>query len=927
MGSRRRRDIPRDELFDATWPRTIVVVLPCLSITMYREERDAEADVKPDVTMAGRHDGRKPPIVTANVRRGLRVWLAVAALALVLIRPLAATLLALVAQVPTPEAHFGFQMGADRQLAGADAIDRYVALAAAATDRVKAIDIGATTEGHRTIAAIVSAPENIRNLDAIRAANQRLADPRTLAPEEARRLAASHKVVVAIGASIHASEVGGSLAAIELLYWLASATDPRTLDILENVVVIVIPSLNPDGLRTVVDWYDSTRNTSFEGVEIPRLYHKYAGHELNRDAFMMNLVESRNLARFFYTGWHPQIFLSMHQMAPDGPRMFVPPMSDPVDPNYDPVIWREAALLGGAMALELQQDGRAGVISNALYDYYWPGYEDSAPLGHNTVCLLTEVARVRYATPMTIAAGDLHLPGGLATGTPGVAFPNPWPGGQWSLRDIVEYDLTAARGMLSAAALYRERLVRNFYEMGARAIETGARGGPFAFLIPPDQYDPSAAAKLEELLLQGGIEIHRAVAAFDAGGASYPAGTDVILLAQPYRAYVKTLLERQNFPGRRLPDTSTTERPYDVAGWTLPAQMGVDVRTIDRPFEAPVMSRVTAVTMEAGRVWGERKPAYYVIDARGSGAAITVNRLIAAGLSITWTSEPVAIDGFTYAAGSLVVPGSKTAAAVVERIVSASGLRATGVKRTPGGAAMSIGAARIGVYKAWFDNADEGWTRWVLDRFEFRYSPLVDADVRAGDLRRRFDAIVLPSAEPDQMMSGNAAGAMPPEFTGGLGVAGIAALRAFVESGGTLVCLDQACALAIAQFQLPIRDVVHDARTDEFFCPGSIVKIDVDPRQPGGFGVAAHTGAFFASSAAYETTGDGRRVHVIARYGSRDVLLSGWLEGEQVIAGKAAAVEVSVGTGRIVLLGFPVQHRGQSLATFRLLFNALFTAR
>jgi hypothetical protein len=860
------------------------------------------------------------PIVTAAAFR--RVRLLVAALALA--RALAAATLA--AQVPTPDAHFGFRMGADRQLAGAADIERYFELVAARTNRVKVIDIGRTTEGHRTIAAIVSAPENILNLTAIRAANQRLADPRTLQPEEARRIAASHPVIVVIGASIHASEIGGSQAASELLYSLAASNEPGTLDVLRNVVVILIPTLNPDGHRLVVEWYDRTRNTPFEGGPMPWLYHKYAGHDLNRDAFMMNLAESRNLARFFYSEWHPQVFLSMHQMGSDGPRMVVPPIADPIDRNYDPMIWREAALLGGAMALELQQDGRTGVISNAMYDYYWPGYEDSAPLGHNTVGLLTEVAGTNLATPVTVPAADLRLPRGLPAVTPQVNFPDPWPGGRWTLRDIVDYDLSAARGLLHAAAAYRERLVGNFYDMGARAVDAGQRGGPFAFVVPVDQYDPRAAATLEELLLQGSIEIHRAIEPFRAGNTSYPAGTDIILMAQPYRAYVKTLLERQDYPGRPLTPGAPANRPYDVAGWTLPAQMGVDVRAIDRPFVMPVMSRVWTAMVGPNRVWGEPKPSYYVIDARGTNGALAINRLTAAGAKVTWTSSELEIDGYTYAPGSLVVANSKSLPPVIEMIATELGLRATGTKRKPSAGTAVIGAERIGLYKPWIENADEGWTRLLLDQYEFRYSTISDAEVSAGNLRRRYDVIILPSAPPDQLMSGNRPGGAPPEYVGGLGENGIAALKAFVESGGTLVCLDQACALPIAQFKLPIRDVAHEASSDDFFCPGSIVKVDLERRQPGAYGMPPHTAGFFGFSSAYQVTGGDSSVHVIARYGPKDLLVSGWLEGEQVIAGQPAAVEITVGAGRVVLLGFPVQHRAQSHATFRLLFNALFTA-
>jgi hypothetical protein len=843
---------------------------------------------------------------------------------------------ALAAQVPTPESYFGFRMGSDGQLAAAADIERYFETVAARSDRVRIIDLGRTTDGHRTLAAIVSAPDNIQNLNQIRAANQRLGDPRTLAPEEARRIAASHKAIVAIGGSIHASEIGATQAANELLYELATATAPETLDVLRNVVLILIPSLNPDGHRLVVDWYRKTHGTPYEGTAMPWLYHRYAGHDLNRDAFMMNIAESRNLARFFYTEWHPQVFLSMHQMESSGARMFVPPVADPIDRNYDPIIWREEALLGSAMALELQRDQRSGVVSNAIYDYYWPGYEDSAPLGHNTVCLLTEVANVRIATPINVPANELRGQKGLPSYTPQINFPDPWKGGRWTLRDIVEYDLSAVRGLLHAAAAYRERIVQSFYDMGRRAVAEGERGDPFAFVIAPQQFDPHAAARLEELLLQGGVEIHRAVEPFVAGGDPYPAGTDLILLAQPYRAYVKTLLERQDYPVRRAYPGASPDRPYDVAGWTLPAQMGVDVRTIERRFEAPPMSRLTAAAVTPAKLWGEPKPAFYVIDARGNGGAVAVNRLAAAGASVSWLRSGVDIDGYRYPAGSLVVAHSNIVRPIVERIATGLGLRATGVRRTPAAAVDPIGTARIALYRPWSDNTDEGWTRWLLEQYEFRFASINDAEVRAGGLRQRYDAIILPSASAEQLRSGNLAGVVPPEYAGGLGDGGIAALKAFVAAGGTLICLDQAGGLAIAELGLPLVDIAHQLGSDELFSPGSILRIDLDPIHAVSFGMKPQTAGFFAFSSAYEVVGTTTNppsgsaadasVRVIARYAATDLLVSGWLEGEATIAGRPAAVEAGVGAGRVILLGFPVQHRGQSHATFRLLFNAIFTA-
>jgi hypothetical protein len=816
---------------------------------------------------------------------------------------------------PSPETFFGFALGTDGRLVTADDIEKYFQAVAASSDRVKLTDLGTTTEGHRTIVAIVSAPTNLRNLEQIRAANQQLADPRTLSDADAKQLAATHKAVVVIGASIHATEVGATQTAAQLLYNLASATDAATLDELEHLVVIVVPMLNPDGHRLVVDWYNKNKGTTFEGGPMPWPDHKYAGHDINRDAFMMNLAESRNLARFFYREWHPQVFLSMHQMDNGGARFFAPPVADPVDPNVDPIAWREAALLGSAMTLQLERDGHAGVVSGSLFDYYSPGYEDTAPLGHNTVCLLTEAARVNVATPVDepVTDGDQRVPH--------VEAPHPWTGGRWSLHDIIDYELSAVRGLLRSVNAYREDLVSNFYAMGKRAIEAGRTTGPFAFLIPPTQYDPVAAVKLEQLLLDAGVEIERASELFTANGVSYPAGTDIIPLAQPYRAYIKTLLERQDYPA-----AAGGEHPYDVTGWTLPAQMGVDVRAIDQMFESPVMSRLTtaALTAQPSTIWGDKRPAYYLVEARGNSGALAVNRLIAGKVTAAWLEAPVDVDGFHFPAGSLLVPSVKNAAQPLQTITRPFGLRVDAVRgKLP--AARAVTRARVGLYKPWGDNTDEGWTRWILEQYEFPFTTISPADVRLGNLRGRFDAIVLPSASPQSLTDGLGAEEAPSPYAIGLGTEGLHALDMFVRAGGTLICLDQAGGLAIDLFKLPVKDAARDAG-DRLVAPGTIVHIEVDDTNPLSYGIPTRTSGVFTASAAYDVA-SAPNVTTAARYAKQDLRASGLLIGGDVLEGRSAVVSASVDAGRVVLLGFRVQHRAQSLSTFRFLFNAIFLSR
>jgi hypothetical protein len=839
------------------------------------------------------------------------------------------------AAIQAPEAFFGFRMGADRELADWPSLQRYFETIAAASDRVELVDAGPTTDGRRLIAAVVSAPENIARLEEIRVNSLRLADPRRTDEAAALVLAARQPVIVALGMSIHATEIAATQTAPELLHTLATSQDAEVLRTLRDVVLVLFPSLNPDGHVLTVDWYRKWRGTEFEGSSMPWLYHRYVGHDINRDAFMMNMAENRTLADFFYRRWHPQVFLTMHQMGQRGPRYFVPPNVDPIDRNYDPLIWRTAGLIGHAMALALEEDGRSGVLQNALYDYYWPGYEDSAPLGHNTVSLLTEAASVRIASPIRVAAEQLVGGRGFPDHQPSTTFPNPWPGGDWRLRDIVDYNLSAARGLLGATARYREELVRNFYRMGQRQVELGLKGGPFAFIVPPDQFDPHATRKLKQLLIDGSVEIHRVMEPFRVAETVYPEGTDIILMAQPFRAYAKTLLEKQDYPVRRADAGSAPDRPYDVAGWTLPLQMNVKVDRVEQYFEPPATTRLDRAAIAPAKVWGDtRRAAYYVVDGRGNGASIAINRLHKAGAKLAWLAAPMAIQGFTYEPGAIVVMEAKGVRDAVEAISRDLGLRATAASGRPP-QSRPLAATRVGLYKPWVESIDEGWTRWLLEQYEFPFETIGDSDVRSGGLRARFDAIVIPDQAAERLLTGHPAGTMPPEYVGGLGSEGAEMLRQFVNAGGTLVTLDSASELAINVLNAPVKDVTRGLPASEFFCPGSIVKLELEPG-PLTYGVPHEAAGFCVFNSAFDVTAGAASApesaaipaaRIVARYARTGVLLSGWLEGEGAIAGRGAMVEVTSGQGRAILFGFRPQHRGQAHATFRLFFNALHSAR
>ncbi|HEX8499949.1 MAG TPA: M14 metallopeptidase family protein [Pyrinomonadaceae bacterium] len=804
-------------------------------------------------------------------------------------------------RVPSPRDVLGFAPGDDRKVADWEQITDYFGRLNARGGRVRVQTVGTSTQGRPILAAFISSPENIRELDRYREIQRRLADPRLVRDEAERdRLVREGKTVVVVSCSIHSTEIVASQMSLQLAYELASAQDAATREILDNTILILVPSPNPDGIQIVADWYRRSLGKPWEGSEPPELYHAYAGHDDNRDWFMLNLRETRAVTRLLWKEWFPQIVYDVHQQGTTGSRFFVPPFYDPPNPHIAPLLLREVGLVGHKIAADLEAAGFKGVVTNAMYDTWWHGGFRTAPYYHNSVGILTEAASARLMTPVRVTREQLQrastrgLPSALPEG-PTTNFPDPWPGGDWRPRDIMGLELTATRAVLSLAAKYRERYLRNFYELGVRALDwPRAAGGDrgedvLAYVIPAGQGKDEAVAKLVTLLVEQGVEVQRMDAELhltlaEARGTVYndardappewPLGSYLVFLRQPYRANVQALFERQIYPDRLA--GGTPERPYDVAGWTLPMQMGVEAYPVRAIREPESQRRLTPVSVES----------------------------------------QVRRDLGLRAAPSVRVGGTSGRADV--RVALPDSPIQNPVRRP----------VRLALYRGWTGSMDEGWTRWVFDTFNVPYTSLRDADVRGGNLRAKYDVIVLPSMRPREIVEGRAKETAPAEFTGGITEAGVANLRRFVEDGGTLVAWDDSTELAIKQLNLPVRNVLEGLRPSEFYCPGSVLRVEVETSHPLARGFGRQLDAYFVNSAAFEVT-DPARARVVARYAARreEVLRSGWLLGAEKLAGRAALVEATLGRGRVVLFGFRPQHRGQTWGTFPLIFNAVESGR
>ncbi len=813
------------------------------------------------------------------------------------------------AQVTSPEQFLGFKVGTDRMLADMFQIIAYFKNLDEQSDRVQLMEVGKTTEGNPFIVAIITSADNQKNIERYRRYQQLLADPRKTSDEEAKKMIAEGKAVVMVNCSIHATEIGACQMSMELAYDLATKNDAATREILDNVILLLTPMHNPDGIQMVVEWYRKHVGTKYEGSRMPWLYHKYVGHDNNRDWYMFTQVESR-LTLKVHNAWHPQVIVDMHQMGSRGARLFVPPYVDPYEPNIDPILRQEVAMMGTFMATELTAQGKGGVIHSSGYDAWTPAraYHHY----HGGIRILTEAASARVATPITSRFEDLSA----SVREPSVRMPLPWKGGRWSLHDIVDYDYAAVKAVLTNAARLRENWLRNFHTIHKKAITRSE--SPYAFIIPINQRDLSTAVKMLNVLKLGAVEIHRASDSFEADGHEYPAGSFIVYMAQPYGGFAKALLERQVYPEIRETPGGPLKTPYDVVGHTLPLLMGVDVVQAYKPLHVNSVlldeintpkGNLKAVESAYGYAWGHTT----------NDDLVALNKLAAKGYTIFWAAEKFEANDKTYPQGTMIVKNREGLSDDLASLVQKLWVRFDGLRADPNVSTYALKAPRVGLYKSWTASMDEGWTRWVLEQYEVPFKSIFDNDIRKGNLNEILDVIVIPDLRESAIIKGVPETAVPAEYAGGIGEVGLNNLIAFAKNGGTVITLNGGADFAIKHFHLGVENSVSALNRRDFFIPGSILKALNDTSHPIAFGYERDTALFYRRSPAF-VVHEGQSV---VRYPT-ETLLSGWATGGEHLINKSAIVDVPYGEGKIILIGFPVVYRGQSHHTFRYLFNAIY---
>lgn len=802
--------------------------------------------------------------------------------------------------VDSPETYLGRPIGTDFQLADWTKVSGYYKRLDEQSPRVVLESPGKTTEGRDFLIAVISSEQNLARLAEIKAANKIIADPRGRTDAEKKKAIEQGKVTLFITPTMHSTEVAATEMAMHLAWQLATSDEEPFKSARENTVIVITPSLNPDGVDHVVGWYRENAYTPFEGSGMTKLYQYYTGHDNNRDWFMLTQAESRMLTRLMYKEWFPQILWDVHQQGNSSERLFVPPYRDPLNPNIDSAIVAATNLIGTRAVVDLNREGLTGVATGVAYDNWWNGGNRGVPCRHNVIGILTEAASARMASPVFQERSSLKGPYEGAGYQQSNQFVNPWPGGWWRLKDIHAYELAFARSLLGSINREPDFWRKNAMEAAERSIAAGKAGGPRAWLIPSDNRDLGAVRRLLDSLILGGVEISVSQSPFKADGIEYPPGTIVIWRDQPYGNYVKDLFELQEFP--------SGTKPYDVSGWTLPLLMGVRRVAVAHDFQAT--TRLVAQSTEATRSFmGD--PRLRQSDKSG---------MLSLSDSETWTILAQGLQqGQSFHYDS--------------RSGTADGLVST--QPGPGRTVQLSRLPRIGVYAPWSSSMDEGWLRWVLDSFKIPFVTVRNEMLRAGNVNAQLDVLIIPDINASELDHGRKPGSIAPALADGLAPEGSLAVKEFVAKGGTLIAFDGSCSWVIDLFQLPLKNVLKEAGAKDFACPGSVLR-GVVKRHPLTVGLPDDVAVFFSDSVGWKLMTKTERdaasrveadINTLLEYAPTQLLLSGYINNAKALEGASAWVNVSQGQGNIHLFGFRPHYRGWSQGTFHLLFRAIFFSR
>jgi hypothetical protein len=916
-------------------------------------------------------------------------------------------------RITTPKEALGFNIGDDYQMASYSQLETYWKKLASESDRMKLEDIGPTAEGRRQYMAIISSRENLKKLDHYKEISRRLALAAGITEEQARALSREGKAVVWIDGGLHASETVGSQQLMEMVYQMVSRTDPETMRLLDDVIGLYVLA-NPDGQELVANWYMREKDPLKRSLAgLPRLYHKYIGHDDNRDFYMSNMPETTNMNRQLFLEWFPQIVYNHHQSGPAGAVIFMPPFRDPFNYNFDPLVPLGIELVGTAMHSRLVAEGKGGsaMRTGANYSTWWNGGLRTVTYFHNMIGILTEI--IGNPTPMDLPlVAEKQLPTG--------DWPMPIAPQKWHYRQSIDYEMTNNRAILDLASRYRETFLYNIYRMGLNSIEKGSRdnwtitpkriavleataakeasqtsgqgrragggiaaqfasggdtpagltpGGlgartlpadlynsvlhdtktrdPRGYILPADQPDFPTATEFVNALLKNGVTVLKATSPFQVAGKNYAAGSYVVKAAQAFRPHVMDMFEPQDHPNDFQYPGGPPKPPYDITGWTLAYQMGVQFDRVLDGFDGPFTRVTDLLPPPPGSIIGPAaNPAGYLISHRINNSFKLVNRLLKANCSVYWVKRAMEADGQDLGAGAIWVPASSAVRPVLQHGAKDFGVPVHAVAKAPSGEALRLKPIRIGLYDQYGGLMPAGWTRWLFEQYEFPFEMVYPQTLDAGDLKSKFDVLVFTDGALRRGTGGRGGGQfgqqvpqnVPEEYRGLLGRISedktIPQIRKFIESGGTIVTVGSSTGIA-ELLGLPLKNYLVEKGPDgkdrplpreKFYIPGSLLRANIDNTNPLAYGMPDHLDVFFDNSPVFrlEPNAELKHTSAVAWFSGPEVLDSGWAWGQQYLDGGTAVVEASMGEGKVMILGPEVAFRGQPHATFKLLFNGLY---
>ena len=843
-------------------------------------------------------------------------------------------------QITSPEVFFGFRPGTDRMLLDYTQLLNYLKKLEAASPRLKLFHIGNSSFSKPMYITFISSEENIKNLEQLRNINRQLAINTNLSKTQLEEFTKTGKVFFLATLSMHSSEVGPSQAAPLIAHDLVTTNDPEKLEYLNNVVYMMVPNHNPDGMDMIVDHYKKYKGTKYEDSSMPGVYHKYVGHNINRDFVTLAQEETKNISGIFSTQWYPQVMVEKHQMGSYSARYFVPPMHDPIAENVDADIWNWTKVFGSHMINDMTQAGLMGITQSYLFDDYWPGSTETC-IWKNVIGMLTEAASAKLASPVYIEPNELKGYGkGLAEYKKSINMPAPWPGGWWRLGDIIQYEIQSTMSILKTSSIYRREILKFRNTLSKKEVEKGQTGPPFYFIFPLEQHDKSELVHLVNLLKEHGISVYQQTSNLELNGHSYKRGSIIVPLAQPLRAFIKEVIEKQYFPERHYTPNGELVKPYDITSWSLPLHRGLDYKKVDERFDilekslAEITSDFTLKNSLANRT----NLALYPVSFNDSFlAAFTA---LAKGLKVERLQED--LPNLLSEKGSFLISGPQVRLSALENQL---GISPHYLDARPSVSSLILKMPKIALVETYFHDMDAGWTRFIFDNYSIPYKVLRPGDIQGASLSTQFDVIIFPDEDKNILLEGKykssdgtySISSYPPEFTKGIGKEGLKKLFLFVDKGGIIVSWGGSTNLFMGpqtiegtgvtkeEFQLPISDVSKNLAKAGLFCPGSLLKMDLVKGHPLTLGMQESAGIFFRGKPVFQTSIPNFDMdrRVVGSFPERDLILSGYCDKSEQLANKTVLAWLKKGKGQFVMFGFSPQFRASTQGTYKLLFNSI----